>query len=230
MMMEVVYVAVAALSLLSVGQSAPVMSCETLIQPLVIPGRDQLLGKWVFVAESTTIPGSRLLTNLLADSAWSKMTAANEIDAMDLYQVQKIIGRCYSLKTELTLHNSTLTMEHPYPAAVILLSTGCSDCLVLYSRITLGSAFSGLQLLSRRRGVSVAEKQEFLKQVECLNLPAPAFLDPEKGLCPDDSLSLESETTDMMSAVNDMTSKWSSMLANITSAGGLDTLIKLFSK
>ncbi|XP_062244609.1 uncharacterized protein LOC133954271 [Platichthys flesus] len=230
MMMEVVYVAVAALSLLSVGQSAPVTSCETLIQPLVIPGRDQLLGKWIYAAESVTIPGARLLTDLLAGSAWSKMTSANESDAIDLVQVQSTIDRCYSLRTKLTLQNSTLYMEHPYPAVVTLLNTGCSDCLVLFSRFTLGSAFSSLQLLSRRRGVSVAEKQEFLKQVECLNLPSPAFLDPEKGLCPDDSLSLGSETIDMTSAIDDLKSEWSSMLGNITSMIGLDTLLKLFSK
>ncbi|XP_060944719.1 uncharacterized protein LOC133021762 [Limanda limanda] len=229
MMMEVVYVAVAALSLLSVGQSAPVTSCGTLIQPVVIQGRDQLLGKWIYIAESTTVPGSRLLTNLFGESAWAKNKAANESDAIDHYHVQKSFGRCYSVRSNLTLQNSTLYMEHPYSAAGTLLNTGCDDCLVLYSRMTLGkTVFSGLQLLSKRRGVSVAEKQEFLKQVECLNLPQPAFLDPEKGLCPDDSLSPESETTDLTSDMNDMMSTFSSRLGDLTS--GLDTLIKLISK
>lgn len=40
--MGFVYVAVAALSLLSVGQSAPVTSCESLIQTVEIQGREQV--------------------------------------------------------------------------------------------------------------------------------------------------------------------------------------------
>ncbi|XP_035031894.1 uncharacterized protein LOC118120752 [Hippoglossus stenolepis] len=232
MMMEVVYVAVAALSLLSVGQSAPVTSCETLIQPVVIQGRDQLLGKWIYIAESTTFPGSRLLTDRFLESGWGKTTAANESDAINHYQVQKMFGRCFSVRTKLTLQNSTLYMVKPYSSAVTLLNTGCFDCLVFHSRFTLGgSTYIGLQLLSRRSGVSVAEKEEFIKQVECLNLPAAAFMDPEKGLCPDDSLAEESETTDLSSAIEDMSSKVLSVLGDIAnSEGGMETLIKQISR
>ncbi|KAF0037485.1 hypothetical protein F2P81_010359 [Scophthalmus maximus] len=76
--------------------------------------------------------------------------------------------------------------EGTYPSSATLLNTGCTDCLVIHSQYTIGgSAFTGLQLLSRRNKVSAAEREEFMKQVDCLNLPAPAFLDPEKDVCPE---------------------------------------------
>lgn len=41
-MMGFIFVAVAVLSLLSAGQSAPVTDCETLIRPIEILGREQV--------------------------------------------------------------------------------------------------------------------------------------------------------------------------------------------
>ncbi|AWP05717.1 Hypothetical protein SMAX5B_007501 [Scophthalmus maximus] len=229
--MGFVYVAVAALSLLSVGQSAPVTSCESLIQTVEIQGREQLLGKWTYLAESTNIIGSKLLTNMFVESVWGRLTAANESDAIDHYQVQKLFGRCFSLSTKLSLQNSTILMEGTYPSSATLLNTGCTDCLVIHSQYTIGgSAFTGLQLLSRRNKVSAAEREEFMKQVDCLNLPAPAFLDPEKDLCPDESPSQESQTIDLTSIKNDRESEVVNLLHNILNReGGLSTLIKLFS-
>ncbi|GAA6234753.1 uncharacterized protein LOC108875889 [Lates japonicus] len=229
--MGFVHVAVAVLGLLSVGQSAPLTSCKSLTQPLEIQGRDHLLGKWIFIAESTNITGSRLLTKKFVDSAWSKITAANESDAINNYQAQKMFGRCFSISTKATVENSTLSMVHPYAASTILLNTACTDCLVFYSKFTTGSSiYAGVQLLSKRSNVSADELQEFMKQVECLNLPAPAILDPEKGFCPDESLSQETENTDLTNFMNDMGSEVLNLMENIVgSDGGLKMLMKLVS-
>ncbi|XP_071359819.1 uncharacterized protein [Trachinotus anak] len=230
-MMGSLYVAVAVLSLLSVGQSAPVTSCDSLIQPFEIQGRDQLLGRWTYIAESTNITGSKLLTKMFVESAWSRITAANESDAVNHYQAQKMFGRCFTLSIKLTLKNSTLSMEQPYTAFANLLSTGCADCLVLYSKFTSGgNMYSGVQLLSRRNKVSYAEQQEFMKQVECLNLPPPAILDPEKGFCPDESPSEDTETIDLTNVFNNMGSEVAYLFDKLmSSADGLNKLVKLIS-
>ncbi|XP_022614398.1 uncharacterized protein LOC111231542 isoform X2 [Seriola dumerili] len=192
-MMGFLYVAVAVLSLLSVGQSAPVTDCESLVRPLEIQGRDKLLGKWMYIAESTNVTGSKLLTKMAVESSWGRITAANESDAIDHYQAQKMFGQCFTLRTKLTLRNSTLSM-------------------------------------GRRGKLSDAELQEFMKQVECLNLPSPAILDPEKGFCPDEFPSQETETIDLTDFMNDMGSEIVNLFDKIMSSGdGLETLIKLIS-
>ncbi|XP_035516507.1 uncharacterized protein LOC118327309 [Morone saxatilis] len=202
--MGFIHVAVAVLCLLTGGQSAPVTSCEDLIRPIEIHGRDQLLGKWTYVSESTTVPGSKMMTKLWVESVWVKVTVANEIDAFSVFQAQKMFGRCFTLTYKMTLKNSTLSTVQPVTVTQVLLNTGCPDCLVAHSNYTIGeSRYSALQLMSRRSTVSAAELEEFKKQVDCLNLPSPAILDPEKGFCPDESPSQETETTDLTNVMNE---------------------------
>lgn len=229
--MMFIHVAVAVLSLLSVGQSAPVSHCESLIQPIAINGREQLLGQWTYIAESTNIPSSRMLTKMFVETARSKITAANESDAIIVLQSQKVFGRCFTLTSKMTLENNTLSSVHPFPGSEILLSTGCPDCLVFYSNYSIGGqTYSALQLLSRRTKVVAAELEEFKKQVECLNLPAAAILDPEKGFCLDDSPSQETGTIDLTNIVKDMDSEVFSLINRlISSEGGIQTLLEMIS-
>ena len=228
--MKFTFVVAAVLGLLSVGQSAPVSGCERLIQPLEIQGREQLLGNWIFIAESTDIKGSKLLTKMFVESAWEKVTAANESDAINIFQSQKMFGRCFSLTTKLTLENSTLSMVQPLSSSGVLLNTGCPDCLVFYTKYTTErNTYSGLQLLSKRNEVTAAELEEFKKQVECLNLPPAAILDPGKGLCPDESLSQETQTTDLTSFMNNMESDIFTLLDIFSSEGGMQVLLKILS-
>lgn len=125
--MGFIYVAVAVLSLLCGGQSAPANGCDSLTRQIEIQGREQvrhfffcltfllhalsppqnclmwplssctaegetvfqLLGKWIILAESLNVPGSRLLTEALVDSSWVKVTAANESNSVNFFQKQK---------------------------------------------------------------------------------------------------------------------------------------------
>ncbi|KAL3996375.1 Ras-related protein Rab-7A [Sarotherodon galilaeus] len=108
------------------------------------------------------------------------------------------MDKCFTLKTNMTLVNNTLTILHTYRLSGVLLNTGCPDCLVIYSNNTIGrTAVKALQLLSRRVRVSAAEMKEFTKQAECLNLQPPAIMDLEEGLCPDPTLAPETKTTDV---------------------------------
>ncbi|XP_007551737.1 uncharacterized protein LOC103137769 [Poecilia formosa] len=199
-MMESLHVAVAVLSLLSLGQTAPTTNCESLTQRIQIPGRDQLLGRWNYIAESTDIVGAKQLLEMSKGTVWSNYVAATEENIMIGSMHLKTAGLCFSMTFNSTLENNTLTLTYPYSMTGFQLKTGCPDCKVLYSNITLGrSSHRGVQLLSRRPKVSAAELQEFKKQVECLNLPEAAILDPEQGFCPDPSLSKDSNSFDLTS-------------------------------
>ncbi|XP_039880405.1 uncharacterized protein LOC120729063 [Simochromis diagramma] len=195
-MMEFVHVAVAVLGLLSFGHSAPVTSCENLIQPCEIHG-NQLVGKWTQIAASTGIPGFKMLMKMLVVSAWMNTTAATEANTFNNLYIQKMMDKCFALKTNMTLVNNTLTVELPFQASAVLLNTGCPDCLVIFSNNTVGRTTSKLNLLSRRTKVSAAELEEFTKQAECLNLQPPAIMDSEKGFCPDPALSPGTKTIDL---------------------------------
>ncbi|XP_023127984.1 uncharacterized protein LOC111569820 [Amphiprion ocellaris] len=223
--MGLVHVALVVLSLLSAGQSAPVTSCESLLQPLEIQGRDQLLGRWTYIAESTDIPGARTLTKMLIETTWLNITAGDNNDTINIVQNQKTMGLCLSVSSKLTLKNNTISREQPYPGSAILLNTGCPDCLVFYANYTIGqSTYKGVQLLSRRPKLSDTEMEEVTKQMMCLNLPKPVVLDPEKGFCSES----QGRTFDLTDTINSMGSDQFSKLDKIfQSEGGVQTLMEM---
>ncbi|KAM7394167.1 hypothetical protein PAMP_020984 [Pampus punctatissimus] len=108
-MMGFVRVAVAVLSLLSVGQSAPVTNCESLIQQAEIQGRDQLLGKWIYLAESTNIAGAKIVTKMFVETVWGTITAANEMHPINVTEVHLHSGcpDCIILQSNYTIGGST---------------------------------------------------------------------------------------------------------------------------
>ncbi|XP_005809135.1 uncharacterized protein LOC102237042 [Xiphophorus maculatus] len=199
-MMESLHVAVAVLSLLSLGQTAPTTNCESLTQQIQMPGRDQLLGRWNYIAESTDMRGSKELLEMSRGTVWLNYVAATEENIMIGSMHLKTFGLCFSMTFKSTLENNTLTLTYPYSSTGFHLKTGCPDCLVMYSNITFGrSSYRGVQLLSRRQKVSAAELEEYKKQVECLHLPEAAILNSEQGFCPDPSLSKDSKSFDLTS-------------------------------
>ncbi|XP_008414523.1 uncharacterized protein LOC103468914 [Poecilia reticulata] len=199
-MMESLHVAVAVLSLLSLGQTAPTTNCESLTKRIQIPGRDQLLGRWNLIAESTDVVSAKQLLEMSRITLWANYVAATEENIMIGSMHLKMAGLCFSMTFNSTLENNTFTLTYPYSTTSFQLKTGCPDCMVLYYNATFGrSSYRGVQLLSRRPKVSAAELQEFKKQVECLNLPEAAFLDPNQGFCPDPSLSKDSTSFDVTS-------------------------------
>ncbi|KAK7930011.1 hypothetical protein WMY93_006406 [Mugilogobius chulae] len=216
--MRLLLAAVALLSLLCVGHSAPMPNCENLIQKIDIESRDVLLGRWIYAAESTTIPGTAMLTKLLIDSVIVHAIPLVDNNSVQFTQIQRMFGRCASFSSTLTVVNNTMQMIKPYVASEVLLTTSCPDCLVILGNFTLGSRyFQSLQLLSKRRVLSTAELEEFKKQAECLNLPAPHALDPQKELCPEQQTS---GTTDLTSEVD---AKVIGVLDSvISSPGGLE--------
>ncbi|XP_040891420.1 uncharacterized protein LOC121180252 isoform X2 [Toxotes jaculatrix] len=94
------------LSLLSLGHSAPVSSCDSLVKPITI-SNEEMLGRWLYIGGSSDLPGSRSLGHLLT-SAWLDITATTQSNILNLIQTQRIYGECSSLAYNVTFENSTM--------------------------------------------------------------------------------------------------------------------------
>ncbi|XP_034543204.1 uncharacterized protein LOC117815548 [Notolabrus celidotus] len=235
-----IYISLAVLSLLSVVQTAPLSSCESLIQPLAIQGPEQLLGKWMRVALSSNYENTELITKTFQDSYWMRLSADNESDAIDLMGVVKTFGVCLTQTAKMNLVNNTLqpiineTLKPGSPGPLLvsvsinLLKTGCSDCLLFLTRNHLvGHTIEILFLMSKRQTVTAAELEELKKQAECLNLPEPFSLDFERGICPDPQ-SPEADVIDMTQLLNADKSEQQNIAEKIfDGAGGFDNYVKM---
>lgn len=60
--------------------------------------------------------------------------------------------------------------------------TSCGDCLLMRMNVDSGKRIH-FYLFSRRRQLEQQEMEEFKAQVQCLNMPPPVVMDPEKPLC-----------------------------------------------
>ncbi|XP_077575444.1 uncharacterized protein LOC144198359 [Stigmatopora nigra] len=218
-----------AVALLPAAFSAPLTTCDRLTEQVQIQGRNQFLGVWTYTAESTNLPGSKALTKLFVDNVWGKIYPANESDSFYVFQVQKMLGRCFSVTSKLTLINNILHMEEPIHATEVLLATSCPDCLVLLSNYTLGgSTYRGLQILTKRPKLTQDEMDEFKRQAACLHLPSPTFLDSDKGFCTDGSASKDSETTDLTPVLSQAQPEYMELLDKLLSSqSGIKTLVQL---
>ncbi|TWW59851.1 uncharacterized protein LOC130527124 [Takifugu flavidus] len=220
---------VAVLSLLAAARAAPVHDCARLTEQLEIQERDEVLGRWISIAESTDIPVSNVMTRMFVDSSWVKLTAANESDSILFFQALKSLGQCFTLQYNMTLTNSTLSMVKPLKVSEVLLKTSCPDCLVIHSKYHRErNSYRALQLLSRRNNISAAEIYEYNKQVQCLNLPPPAVLDPQKALCPEEAPSQDTQDRDLSSVVNEMGPELFNVFDSLMKKeDGADSLMKL---
>ncbi|XP_055364373.1 uncharacterized protein LOC114853238 isoform X3 [Betta splendens] len=99
-------VAVALLGLLSMGWSAPMNSCTSLIEPITI-SKEGILGRWLYIGGSSNLPGSRSLGRLLT-SVWLEVTAAAESNVLNIIQTQRLYSKCSSLAYNVTFENSTM--------------------------------------------------------------------------------------------------------------------------
>ncbi|XP_045902882.1 uncharacterized protein LOC123969478 [Micropterus dolomieu] len=172
------------LSLLSLGHSTPLSSCDSLVKPIPISNED-MLGRWLYIGGSSDLPGSRSLGHLLT-SVWLDVTATSQSNILNLVQTQRIYGECSSLTYNVTFENSTMLIEQPFYLKEVYLATDCSDCLVVYEKVISGSdTFTSLLLFSRRKSVSTADLVMLKRQAECLRMPSPIMIDTNYEICPD---------------------------------------------
>ncbi|XP_015244050.1 PREDICTED: uncharacterized protein LOC107093486 [Cyprinodon variegatus] len=176
--------AVVLLSLISLGFSAPLNSCDTLLKAIAV-SNEEMLGRWYYIGGSSDIPGSRSLAHLMT-SVWLDMTATSRSNVLNLVQNQRIMGQCSSLSYNVIFENSTMLIEQPFYLKEVYLSTECADCLVAKEDIVAGTdKFISLLMFSKSRSVSAAAVELLKKQAECLQMPTPIILNPENELCPE---------------------------------------------
>ncbi|KAM6939950.1 uncharacterized protein FYW49_011686 [Xenentodon cancila] len=176
--------AAALLSLLSLGRSAPLSSCDSLLKPITITNED-MLGRWLYIGGSSDIPGSRSLAHLMT-SAWVDLTATAQSNVLHLIQTQRIYGQCSSLAYDVNFDNSTMLIEQPFYLKEVYLSTECPDCLVAHEDVKSGKDyFTSLLMFSRSKSVSTAAQETLKEQAECLRMPPPIFVDTNSEICPD---------------------------------------------
>ncbi|XP_029911446.1 uncharacterized protein LOC115361886 [Myripristis murdjan] len=172
------------LGLLSLGRSAPLSSCESLLKPIQVT-TDQVLGRWLYLGSSSNVPGSRSVAHLMT-SVWLDGTAVPQSNILTFIQNQKIYGQCSSLTYNVTFENSAMIIEQPFYLKDIFLVTDCPDCLVVNEEVISGKdTFNSLLLFSRSRSVSPPVLEMFKRQAECLKMPSPIMLDPNsaEGIC-----------------------------------------------
>ncbi|CAK6953536.1 uncharacterized protein LOC128369019 [Scomber scombrus] len=188
--------AVVLLSLLSLGQSAPLSGCDSLVKPITISNED-MLGRWLYIGGSSDLPGSRSLGHLLT-SAWLDLTATTQSNKLNVIQTQRIYGDCSSLAYSVTFENSTMLIEEPFYLKEVYLPTDCSDCLVVHEEIISSKhTFTSLLLFSKRQSVSPDVLEMLKRQAECLRMPSPIMIDTNYEICPDNI-----PTSDGLSALN----------------------------
>ncbi|XP_055081082.1 uncharacterized protein LOC117373246 isoform X1 [Periophthalmus magnuspinnatus] len=183
-------IAVVLLSLLSLGQCAPLDNCETLLKPIPISHGD-MLGRWLYIGGTSDLPGSRSLAHLLT-SAWIESRPTSQSNILELIQAQRINGNCFTLKYNVTFENSTLLIESSFYLKEVYLPTESSDCLVIYETLSSeNEAIKSLFLFSKNRTVSPAAVEMVKKQAECLQMPSLLMVDPNSEMCQEDPSPLE---------------------------------------
>ncbi|CDQ67805.1 unnamed protein product [Oncorhynchus mykiss] len=140
----------------------------------------QILGKWIFIAESTEVPGGREYAAKEWITGWLQISPGLQNNTVKELQMINIGGKCISMTSEMTMENNTFTSTGPLPYSLTYLNT-CPDCLLVQQKLSLVSKYSTLSIFSKRKELTSAEQEVFKKQVDCLNLPPAVFTNPQKG-------------------------------------------------
>ncbi|CAJ1052220.1 uncharacterized protein LOC117816507 [Xyrichtys novacula] len=173
------------LSLFSVGLSAPLTSCESLLKPITIT-REEILGRWMYIGGSSNIPGSRSVAHLMT-SVWVDLSATSQENVLSLLQSQKIYGDCSSFLYNVTFQNSVMLIEEPFFLKEVYLPTECPDCLLAIEDIVSGTDnFRSLLLFSRSKSVPPAMIEMLKRQAVCLQMPSPIIMKTDEEPCRDD--------------------------------------------
>lgn len=182
------------LSVFSVGQSAPVDNCESLLKPITI-SYTEMLGKWLYVGGTSDLPGSRSLIHLLT-SAWVECRPTSQSNVLELIQAQRTFGKCSTIKYNVTFENSTLLIEQPFYLKEVYLSAECSECMTAYEIVISGKdTFTSLLLFCKNSTVPAPALEMFKKQAKCLKMPLPIMVDQNNEMCPEDPAPLEGLAT-----------------------------------
>ncbi|XP_074486556.1 uncharacterized protein LOC141764831 [Sebastes fasciatus] len=181
--------AVALFCLMSVSHSAP-LSCEDLVRPLDQLDPHHLEGRWALVAGSLGNP-EHLESFKRRNSSTINFSNAGANSTILYTPNVDFGGKCVYHTYNISLEGSTFTFDvrDPVNLTVTFLRTSCPDCLPMRFDDSESKKPLRLFLFSRRRELEQKEMEEYGAQVECLNMLPPAVMDPNKELCPEQSVS-----------------------------------------
>uniref|UniRef100_A0A3Q3KQ68 Uncharacterized protein n=1 Tax=Mastacembelus armatus TaxID=205130 RepID=A0A3Q3KQ68_9TELE len=170
------------LSLTSLACSAP-LACEGLLRPLDQVHRHHLEGKWALIAGSVSDP--HLNTKFgLRDSSTTSFSNTTGESNMLFIRSMRLDNTCQYGSDNVSLEDNRMTFNNNNITTTFIHT--CHDCILMSSDVESGKRLH-FYLFSRRRQLEKKEMEEYRAQVDCLNLPAPAVMDPTKELCPDEA-------------------------------------------
>ncbi|CAN9510506.1 unnamed protein product [Ophioblennius macclurei] len=176
--------AIALFHLLSVSLSAP-LTCEELVRPSHQLDFGHLHGKWALVAGSLShLPFLEIFKQ--RDSAAVDFSGNTSETGVSYTHSKRLKKECFYGSHNITLEGSGFFYNEEAKSnfTANFIRTSCSDCLLMHMSVESGKR-QHFYLFSRRRQLERSEMEEFRAQVECLNMPPPAVMDPTKELCPD---------------------------------------------
>lgn len=167
----------------SVSLAAP-LACKELIRPLDQLQPHQLVGRWALVAGGLSyLPSLEKFKE--RDSASIHFSSNTSSSSSLSYSRSLCLGNT-SLHTSyrISLEGSSFTYDGTDKSNISasFVHTSCHDCLLMRMNVHSGTRIH-FYLFSRRRRLEQEEMEEFQAQVQCLNMPPPVVMDPEKQLC-----------------------------------------------
>ncbi|CAK6953449.1 unnamed protein product [Scomber scombrus] len=177
------------------NQSAP-LACEELVRPLDQLDPLYLEGKWALVAGSLShLPYLEKFKQ--RDSAtvnFFKNTSETNI----FYTRSIFLGnKCQYSSYNISLEGSSFTFDGTDKSNLTanFVHKSCHGCMLMHMNVESGKR-QHFYLFSRRRELEQKEMEEFRTQMECLNMPPPAVMDPIKELCPEKRASVPAAQTE----------------------------------
>uniref|UniRef100_A0A8C6LU54 Apolipoprotein M n=1 Tax=Nothobranchius furzeri TaxID=105023 RepID=A0A8C6LU54_NOTFU len=184
--------AVLFLSLMSVSSSAP-LDCSHLLRPLHQLDPHLLEGRRAMVAGSLSyLPLMEPLAR--RDSAAAIFSNSTTEGTLTFSRSLHLNGTCHYSSYNISLEGRSFAFDSSRVTATFT-HTSCRDCILLSFDVESGKR-QHFYLFSRRRQLEQEEMEEFRAQVECLNMPPPAVMDPTKELCPAEETRRPSAQTD----------------------------------
>ncbi|XP_076583665.1 uncharacterized protein LOC143318993 [Chaetodon auriga] len=192
--------AVTLLCCMSASHSAP-LACEDSVRPLDQLDPHRLEGRWALVGGSLSDPAQFEFFKR-RDSSSINFSSTSATSNISYTPSVNMDGKCHFRSYNVSLEGSVLTFDvlDQINVTLTFLHTSCQDCtLIRFDNESKKPV--RLLLFSRRREVDQKEMEEFNAQVECLNMPPPAVMDPTKVLC------LEETTSDPAAQTEEKTDR-----------------------
>ncbi|CAK6953448.1 alpha-1-acid glycoprotein 1-like [Scomber scombrus] len=170
---------------MSVSHLAP-LDCENLVRPLDQLDTHHLAGRRAMIAGSLShLPFMERLRR--RDSATVAFSGNTGETSILLSRSMRLENKCHCVSYNISLKGSSFTFDNGNVTTTFI-HTSCHDCLLMSFDVESGKR-QHFYLFSRRRELEQKEIEEFRAQVECLNMPPPAVMDPTKELCAEETTS-----------------------------------------